>query len=252
MLVDILINSSETLQVDLNKPLDISVPIQPGMTKAWHVEDVVHKPVTQGNFIGSIDKGSSVNFNYIQITPHGHGTHTECVGHITSEKYYIHECLKVFHFIALVISINPRKIDNGDYIIDEDILRKALQDIHFSYEALVIRTLPNTSDKLCHNYTGTNPPYFTPEAIHYINSQGVKHLLTDLPSVDKEADGGKLLAHKMFWFDQGKILSEKTITEMIYVSNHIHDGLYLLNLGIISLQSDASPSKPLLYKIMLK
>ena len=40
-----------------------------------------------------------------------------------------------------------------------------------------------------------------------------------------------------------------TITEMIYVNNTIQDGSYLLNLQFASFENDASPSKPVLYKI---
>ncbi len=41
-----------------------------------------------------------------------------------------------------------------------------------------------------------------------------------------------------------------TITEMIYVSDEVEDGDYILNLQIASFENDASPSKPVLYKIL--
>jgi hypothetical protein len=41
-----------------------------------------------------------------------------------------------------------------------------------------------------------------------------------------------------------------TITEMIFVPNEIQDGSYILNLQITSFENDASPSKPILYKII--
>ena len=79
--------------------------------------------------------------------------------------------------------------------------------------------------------------------------------MIDLPSVDKEIDGGRLLSHKSFWnvtdvnnlnFDARK---EATITELIFVPNTIKDGKYILNLMIASFENDATPSKPILYKI---
>ena len=83
----------------------------------------------------------------------------------------------------------------------------------------------------------------------FIESSGVDHLLVDLPSVDKEQDGGALLSHKTFWnINTGPDLN-KTITEMIYVDKEHEDGLYLLNLQVLSLESDASPSRPILYKL---
>jgi hypothetical protein len=33
----------------------------------------------------------------------------------------------------------------------------------------------------------------------FLHESGIQHLLIDLPSVDKEKDEGKLLAHKAFW-----------------------------------------------------
>ena len=40
-----------------------------------------------------------------------------------------------------------------------------------------------------------------------------------------------------------------TITEMIYVNDDVIDGSYILNLQFASFENDASPSKPVLYKI---
>jgi hypothetical protein len=77
----------------------------------------------------------------------------------------------------------------------------------------------------------------------------VEHLLIDMPSIDREMDEGKLLAHHAFWQYPENTQFHKTITEFIYVNNEIIDGTYLLNLQIASFENDASPSKPVLYKI---
>ena len=82
--------------------------------------------------------------------------------------------------------------------------------------------------------------------------QGVRHLLVDLPSVDREEDGGKLLAHKAFWQYPDNIRENCTITELIYADNIIKDGLYLLNIQIASFEIDVSPSKPVLYALTVK
>ena len=71
-----------------------------------------------------------------------------------------------------------------------------------------------------------------------------------MPSVDKERDGGELLAHNAFWNTSGKIRMNATITEFIYVPNTIEDGEYLLNLMIAPFENDATPSKPVLYQII--
>ena len=99
------------------------------------------------------------------------------------------------------------------------------------------------------NYSGANPPYLHHKAISYLVERGVEHLLLDLPSVDREEDGGQLLGHRAFWQYPESPRAHCTITELIYVNNSIRDGLYLLNLQVASFEIDASPSKPVLYAL---
>ena len=198
------------------------------------------------DFIGKVTEGSSTNFNTIQFNPHAHGTHTECVGHITREFYSINESLKTFFFSAKLISIEPEKRGEDMVITKAQILEKFESG---SAEALIIRTLPNYIEKRSRKYSNTNPPYLEEEAAKYIREIGVKHLLIDLPSVDREKDDGKLLAHKAFWNYPKNTRFDATITELIYVPNKVEDGNYLLNLQIASFENDATPSKPVLYKL---
>jgi arylformamidase len=78
----------------------------------------------------------------------------------------------------------------------------------------------------------------------------VEHLLLDLPSVDREVDGGALAAHKAFWNYPENTRRNCTITEFIYVPNTIFDGSYLLNLQTAPIENDATPSRPVLYRIL--
>lgn len=233
--------------IDLSKPLDISIPLKTGKDNpnAWYIDPPKIEPVVMGDWIGNIKQGASTNFNNIAFNPHAHGTHTECVGHITEEFFSINDCLKTFFFTAEVISIRPEK-HNEDYVITKQQLKEKMLR---KPEAIVIRTIPNTSDKLTKQYSHTNPPYLEEEATIYLRELGIKHLLIDQPSVDKEEDGGALVSHNAFWNTAGKTRLNATITEFIYVSDEIEDGLYVLNLQIASFHNDASPSKPILYKI---
>ena len=79
---------------------------------------------------------------------------------------------------------------------------------------------------------------------------GVKHLLIDLPSVDRESDGGVLAFHHAFWEVPNNPNHERTITEMVYVPTEIKDGNYLLNLQMAPFENDASPSRPVLYPFL--
>ncbi len=241
-------------EIDLSKPIDISIPITNSDKNpiAWYIEKPEIEPVRFGDWIGKVSEGSSTNFNNIFFNPHGHGTHTECLGHITREFYSINQCLKQFFFKAELISVEPENIDD-DFVITKKQIEKSLNGKFPS--AIVIRTLPNLDEKKHRNYSKTNPPYLSEEAAIFIRESGIQHLLIDLPSVDREEDEGKLLAHKAFWNvkdianlnDDSRL--DSTITEMIFVPNEILDGSYLLNIQIASFENDASPSKPILYKI---
>ncbi len=243
-------------QIDLSKPIDISIPITNSDENpiAWYIEKPMIEPVIFGDWIGKVSEGkSSTNFNNIFFNPHGHGTHTECLGHITRDFYSINQSLKTFFFLAEVISVKP-EIHGEDLIITKTQIENELKGK--SPQAIIIRTLPNETGKLSRKYSNTNPPYLHEDAAVFIRENGIKHLLIDLPSVDKEHDEGKLLAHKAFWNvtnvnnlnDNAR--HDSTITEMIYVPDFISDGSYFLNLQIASFENDASPSKPILYKIL--
>jgi arylformamidase len=235
--------------VDLSKPLDISIPLEASDKNigAWYLGKPTIEPVKIDDWVGSVKKGASVNFNNISFNPHAHGTHTECVGHISEEFYSVNKSLKRFFFFTEVISVTPEN-KGEDMVILASEVERLLEEKQ--PESLVIRTLPNTSEKKTMQYSNTNWPYLEEAAAHYIREIGVSHLLIDLPSVDKEKDNGKLLAHKAFWNFPNVTRLDATITEFIYVPNHIEDGSYLLNLQIAPFENDATPSKPILYKFL--
>jgi len=241
--------NTKNYKIDLSKPLDISIPLHGDASNvnAWYVGAPKIAPhIADGSKI-KVSEGASVNFNDIQFNPHAHGTHTECVGHITKEFYSINQNLKRFFFLAEVITIAPEK--NGeDFIVSKKQLQYALGNK--KREAVVIRTLPNTKEKLSRRYSNTNPPYLCEEAMELLVKKRVEHLLIDLPSVDKEKDNGALLSHKAFWNIDGEIRTHATITEFIYVNNSIDDGTYFLNLQVAPFENDASPSRPVLYEII--
>ena len=248
-------HNNTTFQVDLSQPLDISIPLSNTEANpvAWYIDKPIIEPVKFDEWVGKVSSGmSSTNFNNIQFNPHGHGTHTECLGHITQDFYSINQSLKQFFFLAELVSVQPEE-QGEDLVITKEQIQTALNGK--SPEAIVIRTLPNEKSKLSRKYSHTNPPYLDEEAARFIRESGIEHLLIDLPSVDKEKDKGKLLAHKAFWNvkDVKNLNTDArmaaTITEMIYVADEVKDGSYLLNLQIVSFENDASPSKPVLYKI---
>ena len=240
--------------IDFDQPLDISIHTNESSAcaKAWYVDPITIEPVMTDQFTGSVKAGGTVNFRNIFFNPHGNTTHTECVGHIATEVYNLQEHLTKYLFKAQLITLAPIKYQGevsewrktGDAIL---ILEQFKGLIDEDTDAIIIRTTPNSDAKQTLQWSSTNWPYMDHAAASYLAEIGIKHLLIDLPSVDREFDGGKMLSHRAFWNYPNDIRFDATITEMIYVKNEISDGTFFLSLQPASFINDASPCKPVLY-----
>ncbi|HTL81961.1 MAG TPA: cyclase family protein [Bacteroidia bacterium] len=238
----------KTFRVDFSSPIDISIPMSEKSARAWYAEPMRFEPVRNGDWIGEVKQGGSVNFRNIFFNPHAHGTHTECVGHIAKEIYNVNEHLKNYFFLAELITVLPDQTPEGDFIIRRKQLEMLLEakDV----QAVVLRTVANSDAKLSMNWSNTDPPYLEESAAKFLAEKKIDHLLIDLPSVDKEVDGGKLLAHHAFWEYPHNTQFQRTITEFIYVPNTVYDGTYLLNLQTAPFVNDATPSRPVLFRVL--
>ena len=240
----------KTLQADLSKGIDLSLPIDEKAKgpNCFYAKRPEFEPVRAGDFVGSVKEGGSVNYYQVTFNPHGNGTHTECQGHITEAWEKIADQKIKSHMVAKVITILPQRIDE-DHVITKEQIAEALS-AEEQMDALVIRTHPNGIDKKTRDHSGTNPGYIHEEALSYMVECGVEHLLVDLPSVDREEDGGKLSGHKAFWsLPSPGGRTNCTITEMIYVEEEVKDGIYLLNLQLSAFQLDCAPSRPVLFRV---
>jgi hypothetical protein len=119
------------------------------------------------------------------------------------------------------------------------------------------------------SFSGNNPPYFTTESASFIRQTlGCNHIICDLPSVDRENDEGKLIAHHIFLDDFSHKSNNKdsnnltqpnspsiprTVTELAWFPSEskLSDGPYLLDLQISPLKQDAAPSRPVIYNATL-
>ena len=238
---------------DLTNPIDISISMHSGFgqVNAWYAPPFRVSPVKMGDFVGSAKMGGSVNFMNFQCNPHGNGTHTECLGHIAKEDYFVNECVKEYFYLAELISVYPTLLENGDKIIDKQHI-EAMVSYQGKAKGIIIRTLPNDEEKKERQYTETNPPYITIEAMQLILLLGFEHLMIDTPSVDREKDDGKLACHYLFWDYPNNPQTQRSITELIYVPDSVKDGLYLVQNQIVNIRMDAVPSRPILYNVMLQ
>lgn len=239
---------SRKISIDFSSPIDISIPLcfSKKNLRAWGVPFAKKDSVKIGDWIGNVKKGGSVNFNNIYFNPHAHVTHTECFGHISFDEKSINTIQKNFFFFSKLITVKPEE-KQKDLIISKKTISNKLKN-QFEFDTLIIRTLPNNHDKKKKDYSNQNPPYLSEDCLRYIKKIGVKNLLIDLPSIDKEKDEGEVKNHK-FFFDYSQGGNKNTITELIYVPDQVVDGDYFLNLQFMPIQNDAAPSRPILFKI---
>ncbi|MBU6476210.1 MAG: cyclase family protein [Alphaproteobacteria bacterium] len=199
---------------------DISIPVSFGKKQL----SAFGGAPARGEYFLDTRKGGSCNCGIYTFSPHLNGTHTEGVGHITKERISVPNVGLVE---ARLITVKPEK----GFIAS--IRTKPA-------EALIVRTLPNPPAKKTRSYKDW--PTFTPDAMKQIVRLGVKHLLVDLPSVDR-MDDAEMANHRIFW------RRGVTITELVYVPARVKDGAYLLNLQVAAFEADAAPSRPVLYKV---
>lgn len=239
----------DTWEVDYDRPEDLSIPLRSeGGVQAWGVGPARIEPYRAGGRTYSVEAGSPVNFCELQFGPHAHVTHTETQGHIRVKEETINRILPFFRGPARLITVEPEIREGISSIGAQQLLSELGSGVP---TALLVRTLPNGPEKKSTRYSGRNPAFIEPGAMRRIVEAGVDHLLVDLPSVDPERDGGALRAHRIFWGgdDFPESREGATITELIYVPGNIPDGDYWLELHVAPVESDASPSRPLLFPL---
>lgn len=258
------------VEIDLKHPIDISISMKfnEAQPNTYDVELAKSEPFRVGTLIGDTRQGGSCNFDVITIIPHCNGTHTECIGHLTNERISINKILQDTFIPCTLITIPTESIFNtndtyepllneNDKIITRSILKECLLHSNSSFlKGLIIRTTPNDKSKISMKYSENESPFFSIEAMEFIYELGIEHLLVDFPSLDRAYDDGMLTAHHIFWnISKGSHLINNesrlfaTVTEMIYVDENVENGNYLLNLQIAPFESDASPSRPIIYKV---
>ena len=259
------------LRADLADPLPIAIPLdfdgpQPSFMAAPRA---TAKAVSMEALAGDTRTGSSCNCEQLTLVPHCNGTHTECVGHVTDERISVAETLRGGLCLALLVSVRPRRAATvretsdpppqaGDRVVSAAALGRALARYpDLTPRALVVRTLPNSLERLSHAYSGPAPaPFLTREAAELLVERGIDHLVLDLPSADRAHDQGKLTAHRIFFgLPPGSRRAAQarragaTITELAFIAPTIRDGFYLLDLQMPAFMCDAAPSRPVLYPV---
>lgn len=256
-----------TYRADTEKALNIAIPLDFDGAQPNHFgAPTAHAETLEADgFIGDTRRGGSCNVTQLTLVPHCNGTHTESVSHIVDELLPVGENLAPLLLPCILVSVTPETLagsnesyrpnpEDGDLVVSGRRLAEALsqQPAANHCPAIVIRTLPNGEEKCRRAYAEGQPPvFFSSEAMELLLT--FEHLLVDFPSLDKMYDEGALDNHHSFWrIDAGshsvgaRARTRCTVTEMVFVPDHVPDGLYLLNLQIPAFRSDAAPSRPVL------
>lgn len=243
-------------QADLGRGTCLAIPLRDqGRHPHFFVDEPARfTPLAAGSFSGRVKQGCSCNVDRVEFVPHCHGTHTEGVGHVLGDARPVQQALNFGLLPAALVSVIPTEDSQDTPAGIGAVIEERMLDLPPGIRALVIRTLPNSADKCTRRYDQAPPyPLLSVEAMEAIVEAGVEHLLIDTPSVDAADDGGRLAQHRRFWsFVDAQPAAGRatcTITEMIYVPDHLQDGLYLLSLGVSAIEGDASPSAPVLFPL---
>jgi hypothetical protein len=265
------------LEIDWINPIPIHIRMDLGQSgetagkqpTLYRADKASYSSYDVDGFKGDTRIGGTCNFGDVKINPHLNGTHTECSGHITLERRYITDIDTLSPKLGMLITVTGTKLNDtdesyaGDHDKDDEVisalqlrqaLNKGIDTSRGIPDCMIIRFKPNDESKKYRDYSDIIPPYFTSEAINLLNSYGFEHLMTDLPSIDRTSDGGVLDNHHRFFGytkqSQDKPLySEKTVTEMVFVPNNVHDGTYALFMNVAQWELDAAPSYPVLFAI---
>lgn len=245
--------------------LAISLDFNGKQPRAFGLSPARAEAVKAGDFVGDTRRGGSANCETLRLTPHGNGTHTEGVGHLTEERIALAAAASDPLMATALLTVPSRDIATvdesyggtwapGDRVVCAQDLQQsygalAISDAFLGAVCIAVEAFDPQAD-----HSGTNPPYLTTEAVQWLRRVGCRHLLVELPSVDRESDGGSLPNHHLFFgVEHGKRASEqsrkRTITELIDVPQSAVDGPYALSLRFPHFQSDAAPSRPILYPL---
>jgi len=272
-----IILGSNTRVVDLGEPVSLADEVRfSGRDPSYFgAPPALARPLELPGFSGRVTRGASCNCSTLTLTPHAHGTHTECVAHLTREPLDAWRVVPAGWMACELVSVSPRAAADGlqgestdpaPHPADRLITRRALEQawpVHplVPPRALVVRTMsaapsarddapPPTRDD------APLPAYLTREAAQLLVERGIEHLVVDLPSLDRLADEGRLSAHRVFFgLPPGctelarAARAACTVTELAHVPGVLADGSYLLQIQVPALAGDAVPSRPLVYRL---
>lgn len=181
-------------------------------------------------FSESAWKGVECTHSLENPSPHLTGTHMECKRHVNSDAPElslvipdltkplagVHRILQTEKLQVIKRTENAIGFEGGEsYSIPQDVptesyeevvtlkaLENAFPDKHLYKDKVIALQYKDAERRL------TNWPYMTNEAVMYLVAMDVSHLILNVPSMDRERDGGCTSNHKLFFENPYRLIVE--------------------------------------------
>jgi arylformamidase len=242
--------------VDFNAAVSLALTLDFNAAQPQHfgAPPASSQPFQVGNFEGAVSRGASCNCQRITLIPHCNGTHTESASHLTVQQRALQEIVPAAPLRAMLLTAHP--VHHADTSEDsapapqnpDRLITLAALDAWKGNTSGTIALLLRTGTR----WDDPAPPYLSRQFMSELVARGIEHLITDLPSVDRLQDEGRLTAHRIFFGlpEHGTDLAQATrahctITELAHFPAHLADGPCAVQLQIPAFTGDAVPSRPL-------
>lgn len=228
--------------IDLSDSIDISLPISPdlpisafGMQAAQ--ERVLLEPKT--------DEPKGCRCSQLTIIPHVHTTHFETAQHYGDQKVSSLMIARSIPPLLTCLTIHVEWTPAGPIKFSTPNVRNG----NVAAVLLCSGWIKHQIQQKAYDWTGFNPPYVSVEMMEQIQRAfpRIRLLLLDLPSVDPEDDGGRLLAHRAFLKQENRGLIEMCLVDRQLIQDNT---IYALFPNIAAIDTDGIPCRPILYRLI--
>ncbi|MDG1252180.1 MAG: cyclase family protein [Schleiferiaceae bacterium] len=242
---------------DVEGPFDLSLAVEIGRKRAWYIEGMQRRPVRLGDWVGSLNEGGAVNFLTLEFNPHAHGSHTETLGHVCRGHFPVNQIDIPWMQEALIVTVRSQIDPDMGQCIRWAQLEEAIETAGGlqGATALLVRAFSEVAGVPEMDHSNTDAPYFEPLVGSKLAEGGILHWMVDLPSVDREEDGGALACHRAFWNvplglseAQPDSRVDATISELLHIPATVADGRWHLQMNVASIENDAAPCRPMVFR----